>query len=157
MAAITHICPNWPLLTFDLYKGHCCSNQRLVAIAHAVAHLTSKVTIVHQGLIMVKFGTHNNKSTHFDIWPIKVIIVLNLHQGFIWPTLAAIAHALVYLSPVDLWHLWRSSLYKACSRGCMTAFGTHSTHLNPFDLCEGHHCSKRVSGVRCSYDQLYYP
>ena len=74
LVAIEHCLSLWPLLTFDLREGH-----HLPKLASAI--------------FLTKFGSHRSLFTMFDLcWPLtsmKVPIILNLHQQFLWPSLVA--------------------------------------------------------------------
>ena len=76
LVAIAHSFRIWPLMTFDLHEGH--HHHKLAS-----------------GILLTKFGCHSTLFTTFDLWwpltSMKVIIIINSHQGFFWPSLVAIA------------------------------------------------------------------
>ena len=86
----------WPLLTFDHHEGHL--NHKLAS-----------------AVLLTKFGSHRAIFTIFDFcWPLtstKVINIISLHQKFLWPSLVATEHCLLYLTSVDLWPPQRPSSF----------------------------------------------
>ena len=78
----------WPLMTFDLHEGH--HHHKLAS-----------------GILVTKFVSHRSQFIPFDLWwpltSMKVIIIINLYQGFFWPSLVAIARSLPHLTSDDLW------------------------------------------------------